>query len=403
MHPECRGIRAGLAACSGDFDARVGRRSEIVRLLGVSLFQSVRIPPVTASPTHIAELVSSWITEVSGSQKPFNFQSELFRRAEAEGALGCIARNGFRAFYGRFGGKGSGTADVVRFGSGAEINVVNCVFPALSSSVYEAEEPLITIRASLSCNVVYRVAGAKPITFDRPELTLVCLPRGLKMAVDVLPGARHQGVIGHFPPSSFISSFGLSVDDLPPALQEVINGKVGYGRLVSLPINRAIANLVADTIDSPLEGEMLALKYAGRLAELAALTFTAMRETGEGAVRTWRDADLAQLTLKRLSESYQRPPLFRELAHELATNHNRLQTVFKAAYGVTMADYCLERRMREAQRLLLEGKLNVAQIAERVGYNHQSNFTATFSAHTGMSPREYLQHRAPISLPIGKT
>jgi AraC-like DNA-binding protein len=65
-----------------------------------------------------------------------------------------------------------------------------------------------------------------------------------------------------------------------------------------------------------------------------------------------------------------------------------------------MADYCLERRMREAQLLLMEAALTIAQVAERVGYEHQSSFAAAFSGHVGMSPREYRKHRAPFSLEL---
>jgi AraC-like DNA-binding protein len=77
-----------------------------------------------------------------------------------------------------------------------------------------------------------------------------------------------------------------------------------------------------------------------------------------------------------------------------------LKAVFKEAYGITMADYCLERRVREAQQLLIEAALTIAQVAERVGYEHQSSFTAAFRGHVGMSPREYRKHRAPFSVAL---
>ena len=66
-----------------------------------------------------------------------------------------------------------------------------------------------------------------------------------------------------------------------------------------------------------------------------------------------------------------------------------------------MAEYCLERRIREAQQLLLEAALTIAQVAERVGYEHQSSFTAAFQAHVDMSPREYRKHRGAFTLPLG--
>ena len=44
--------------------------------------------------------------------------------------------------------------------------------------------------------------------------------------------------------------------------------------------------------------------------------------------------------------------------------------------------------------------MTIAQVAERVGYEHQSSFTAAFRGHVGMAPREYRKHRAPFSLPL---
>ena len=101
-----------------------------------------------------------------------------------------------------------------------------------------------------------------------------------------------------------------------------------------------------------------------------------------------------------LDRGYRKPPNFADLARAIGTSQNKLKAVFKEAFGLTMADYCLDRRMREAQQLLVEAKLTIAQVAERVGYEHQSSFAAAFRGHVGMSPREYRRHRAPFSLEI---
>jgi AraC-like DNA-binding protein len=253
------------------------------------------------------------------------------------------------------------------------------------------------------------------VVFNRPELTLVCVPKGMHITVDSQGGVRQQGMNGLFRPSALTEAYGLQPHDLPPEVREAVAGTAAFGRVVSLPLDHRVAALVADTIDTPLEGEMRALQYAGRMAELVAYTLDAIRRhpsvpkapaAAEAPPPTaqplgWRAADLAQLALECLAGHYRKPPLFTELARQLGTNPNKLQASFKAAFGITMADYCLERRMREAQQLLLEGKLSVADVAERVGYGHQSNFAAAFSGHLGMSPREYRRHRAPVHLSLG--
>jgi AraC-like DNA-binding protein len=127
-----------------------------------------------------------------------------------------------------------------------------------------------------------------------------------------------------------------------------------------------------------------------------------LRGSAGHALNRRRDVELAHAAMGRLERDYRRPPRFADLAREIGTNQNKLKAVFKEAFGITMADYCLERRMREAQQLLLEATLTIAQVAERVGYEHQSSFTAAFRGHAGMAPREYRQHRAPFSVPLGK-
>lgn len=350
----------------------------------------------------------------SDSRHALDHDALAFEEGERSGLLKRFARNGIRVYLSAMGG--SGVSDVVRLKHGVEIDVNNFVLPAMRRRTYLADESLILLRASLACDVVFRQAQSVPIEFNRPELTLMCMPKGMEIVVDARGGVRQQGVNGIFRPAALARAYGLQSGDLPEQIREALSGTARFGRLVSLPLDHRVASLVADTIETQLEGEMRALQYAGRMAELVAYTIDAVRKSNAqaqsaevagkpAAVRSgtpaWRDADLAQLALERLARQYRDPPLFDHLATELGTNPNKLKRAFKDVFGITMAAYCLDRRMREAQQLLLEAKLSVAEVAERVGYSHQSNFTAAFSGHVGMSPSEYRRHRAPVRLALG--
>jgi hypothetical protein len=321
---------------------------------------------------------------------PLDFDQEAFRAGASEKSFKRFARQGVRTLHAHEGG--SGTSDTVRLDDGLLLTVINCVLPHTARWRYDTDEALIMLRASLCCDVAFEVGSSAQLVFNRPEVTLVCLPKGRPQTVDIAGGARQQGMVALFRASSFPARYGLQLTDLPPLVRDAVTGSAEVGRIASFPLDHRLAALLADTIDTRLEGEMRVLQYAGRLAELVAYTLDAMQHTPllrGSALNRLRDVELAHAALQQLERNYRKPPLFADLAHD-----------FKEAFGVTMADYCLERRMREAQQLLLEATLTIAQVAERVGYEHQSSFAAAFGGHVGMSPREYRRHRAPFNRPL---
>ncbi|WP_088279062.1 AraC family transcriptional regulator [Ideonella sp. A 288] len=332
---------------------------------------------------------------------PLDFDQEAFRAGASEHSFKRFARQGVRTLHAHEGG--SGTSDTVRLDQDLLLTVINCVLPRTTRWRYDTDEALIMLRASLCCDVAFEVGSSAQLVFNRPEVTLVCLPKGRPQTVDIAGGVRQQGLVAIFRASAFAARYGLLPGDLPPLVRDAVTGSAEVGRIASFPLDHRLAALLADTIDTRLEGEMRVLQYAGRLAELVAYTLDAMQHVPllrGTALNRLRDVELAHAALARLEHSYRKPPLFAELASEIGTNQNKLKAVFKEAFGVTMAEYCLERRMREAQQLLLAATLTIAQVAERVGYGHQSSFAAAFSGHVGMSPRQYRQHRAPFNLSL---
>jgi AraC-like DNA-binding protein len=338
-------------------------------------------------------------TRISATWTAPDFESETFRRGEAEGLIDRFSARGWRTFVRAAGG--SGFVDRVMVRDGVQVSVVNCILPALDRRVYDADEPLILLYASLSCDLTYHVEGQPPIVLNGPELTLVHVPRGLPLTIDIKDGVRQQRMFALFRRAEVASFLRLDPRQLPSILREAADGTASFGRIVSLPLSHHVASLVADTIDTPLPGELRALQYEGRLIELLAFAIDAIgREPARAAGSAHGgnvSSELAHRAMERLSREYRRPPDVDALARKLCTNANKLRASFKTAFGVTMNEYCLDRRMREAQQLLLQGRLSISQIGERVGYEYPSGFTAAFTRHVGMTPRQYRRHRAAVT------
>jgi AraC-like DNA-binding protein len=329
---------------------------------------------------------------------PLNFDAE-WQRASIHGGAKPISRNIVRTV---FAEPGNGTVDLFRLDDDAMANVLNCVLPEQVRWPYQSAEPVIMLRASLACDVSFRYGDSNPIVFNRPEVLLACLPEGVTLTADVMGGSRQQGLVANFRGKTFAKRLGLLESELPPAVREVVRHSSDVVRLSSFPVDQRIAALIADTLDSRLPGELRTMQLNGRLIELIAFALQAIQERADDPAHRHvllprrRDLDVARAARERLDREYRRPPLLGDLASDLGVSLNKLKSVFKESFGTTMADHCLDRRIREAQQLLLEGALTIAQVSERVGYEHQSSFAAAFSRHVGLAPREYRRHRAPF-------
>lgn len=109
-------------------------------------------------------------------------------------------------------------------------------------------------------------------------------------------------------------------------------------------------------------------------------------EVGEKAAAD----DLGARALERVLERWNDPDLTLDsIAAELYVNTNYLRQLFKKRAGLSFVKYIREYRLRQAQKLLSGGDLQVQQVAELVGYEDSRYFTNCFHDWCGQSPSEY--------------
>ncbi len=78
-----------------------------------------------------------------------------------------------------------------------------------------------------------------------------------------------------------------------------------------------------------------------------------------------------------------------ELSKLYLINTSSLKSLFKSVYGLPIAAYMKEYRMKYAAKLLIENKSSIADIAAAVGYSSQSKFTKAFKDIMHVLPVEY--------------
>jgi AraC-like DNA-binding protein len=84
-----------------------------------------------------------------------------------------------------------------------------------------------------------------------------------------------------------------------------------------------------------------------------------------------------------------------ELAGVARCSERRLVDIFRNAMGTSPMAYVRERRVFEAQKLLVQG-LAVKEVANRLNFADSHHFSRVFRQKTGISPSEYAAGKAPL-------
>ena len=82
-----------------------------------------------------------------------------------------------------------------------------------------------------------------------------------------------------------------------------------------------------------------------------------------------------------------------ELGAVFNYNYSYLSTTFHNTTKRTLNDYYRSRKLEVARLLLLEGKLNGSQIAEKLNFSSLYSFSKSFKSKFGMSPQAYKKSR----------
>ncbi|MBL8992449.1 MAG: helix-turn-helix transcriptional regulator [Spirochaetia bacterium] len=85
----------------------------------------------------------------------------------------------------------------------------------------------------------------------------------------------------------------------------------------------------------------------------------------------------------------QKTPLAK-LAGQVRLSPSHLLRLFKKAYGVSIHQWLIQKRLGRAKLLLLENKSSISEIARLTGFDSTQHFSTTFKKKTGLSPTAYV-------------
>lgn len=83
----------------------------------------------------------------------------------------------------------------------------------------------------------------------------------------------------------------------------------------------------------------------------------------------------------------------KELAKHAGLNEYQLKVGFKEIYGNTVFGYLLDHKLDQAKIMLDSARLQVNEVAFKIGYTNTSHFIAAFKKKFGITPKKYLMNK----------
>lgn len=207
---------------------------------------------------------------------------------------------------------------------------------------------------------------------------------------------RH--VVVHTTLSNLMERTGESVDDYPGWLREILVGEFDRPRQRVLFLEDIHRDLTWSCFNLPVSGPLLHHWIAAKFNELLCIGLQILKNNQ--AFIKHHPTSLpypSEEKIRRagaiLNREYVNPPSLSTLARQLGISETQLKSGFKAMNGITVLQYCINKRIDAAKLLLNENRHSISEIGDIVGYQDHSAFSRAFRRLCGCSPREWRQAR----------
>jgi len=107
--------------------------------------------------------------------------------------------------------------------------------------------------------------------------------------------------------------------------------------------------------------------------------------TLEKALETRLATDIKEYVEKHLSERI----TLAQIAEHVHYSRSYITEQFQKSTGMSVAAYVFERRIERAKEYLMQGRLTISQISERLGFSTVQYFSKCFKDAVGVSPSVY--------------
>lgn len=195
---------------------------------------------------------------------------------------------------------------------------------------------------------------------------------------------RHGQQVG--PPSvRILGGFFVFDSEDSDLLVSLLPGQIHVRGVERLSI---LVKLLIEEAAAANSGRDMVLNRLVEILLVEALRLTQEPDAPPGLLRGLGDARLAE-AIRAIHADPARRWTMARLAQKAALSRSAFFERFTRNVGATPMEYLLAWRMALARDLLRRKEVDIAEVAERVGYGSASTFSTAFSRHVGQPPGRY--------------
>ena len=86
-----------------------------------------------------------------------------------------------------------------------------------------------------------------------------------------------------------------------------------------------------------------------------------------------------------------------DLSREVGMSRVHMNRKLKEALGISPSSLIKSTRMKQAAYLLVHDKVNISEVAYRVGFSTPSYFSNSFRSYFGLSPKEFVAKYSDVT------
>ncbi len=184
---------------------------------------------------------------------------------------------------------------------------------------------------------------------------------------------------------------------VPELLLSALNSEEGGYYTDQRRLQPALRVIAEQIMRCTLSGPLLDTFYHGKALELLALGFSDLHTeepSKQAMLLSLSDVDRVRQARDILLADRGSPPTLSQLSRLVGLNEFKLKQGFRFVFNTTAFALLNMDRMEEAERLLREGRMNVAQVGYKVGYASNAAFSRAFRRCFGYPPSAILRNSA---------